>query len=241
LIPLSENLIQHLERSLKSAFNQPYVRLTRPSNRGSTEFQVQLSEDANTRRAYDNGGAGRVVLEIVTRRRVHSGFWFGFAAGFGQERSEKPSMRSASLPVFYNIGGELVPQFRADWDQEAALSGLSEHAQPHWHFVQRPERIERIVRTLAEVPGAVRDFNSGQESDLFLELADCGKFHFAMVSLWDEHDVSPHKRLFDSDDFPKWFEALTTYIAGQISYLVLRMPSPHREFEPAEVVGSENE
>lgn len=238
---MSESLIQQMEGSLKSAFKQPHVRLTRPSNRRSTEFRVQLNEDTNTRRAYDNRAVGCVVLEIVTRDDVHSGFWFGFAAEFAQQRSERLSLRNASLPVFYDIGGELVPQFRADWDQEDAQRRLTTHAQPHWHFVLSPERIERIVQTLSEVPGVTRDFAPERKSELFTGLADCGKFHFAMSSLWDEKGVLPLKTLFRSDDFPKWFDALTTYIAGQITYLVSRAPSPKREFEPGEVLCGKKE
>ena len=76
-----------------------------------------------------------------------------------------------------------------------------------------------------QAPDEIVEFLPQQTDDLFSGLADYGKIHFAMTTLWDEEDVPPPKRLFDSDDFPKWFAGLTNYIAGQIRYLVKKMPA----------------
>lgn len=166
-------------------------------------------------------------MEIMLPDRRHSTFWFGFVAAFRQEQSEKHSLQHASLPVFHEIAGELVPLFRAEWDQLAASSTNSEHAQPHWHFVQRPERIERVVlNSMAPSTDAVQDFSPPAESELFRGLVDCGRFHFAMTSLWEKSNNPPYKkRLFETDDFMLWFDSLTRYIAEEIGYLASLMPT----------------
>ncbi len=165
-------------------------------------------------------------MEIMLPNGRHSTFWFSFVAAFRQEQSEKHSLQHASLPVFYNIAGELVPLFRAEWDQLAASCTNSTHAQPHWHFVQRPARIERIVMDfMSSSSQTVREFAPDRESEVFPGLVDCGRFHFAMTSLWEKPDDTLYKkRLFDTDSFPKWFDSLTTYVAEQVAYLVSHMP-----------------
>ena len=46
-----------------------------------------------------------------------------------------------------------------------------------------------------------------------------------MTSLWEEKAIPPYmKRTFDADEFPKWFENLTQYIAEQVAYTVSHMP-----------------
>jgi hypothetical protein len=72
---------------------------------------------------------------------------------------------------------------------------------------------------------------------LFDGLVDCGQMHFAMTSLWEKDEQSSYKkRLFDTEEFPKWFESLTQYIAGEIAFIVRRMPlgdAPNvQEFNP---------
>src|ERR1039457_3132445 len=116
---------------------------------------------------------------------------------------------------------------------KGASDATSDHAQPHWHFVQSPKRIEGIVRALV---GETTEFSPEPENDIFAGIADCGKLHFAMTALWSDKRVSTHKELFDSADFPKWFASLTKYIAGQIAYVVSKSPpTPVREFAPAEM------
>jgi len=120
-----------------------------------------------------------------------------------------------------------------------AADQQSKHAQPHWHFVQSPQRIGDIARTLMRPSGETSEFSPEQTTELFSGLVDCGKFHFAMTSMWEKSETPPYKkRLFDSGDFPEWFKSLTNYIAGQIAYLVSHMPSEAapeaRAFLPAE-------
>lgn len=177
--------------------------------------------------AHEDDGSDPIVMEIMLPNGRHSTFWFSFVAAFRQEGSEKHSLQHASLPVFHDIAGELVPLFRAEWDQLAASCQDSTHAQPHWHFVQRPARIERVVLNLMRSStNAVHEFAPDEESEYLPGLVDCGRFHFAMTSLWESTDDPPYKkRLFDTDNFPKWFDNLTDYIAGQVNYLVSHMPA----------------
>jgi len=223
-VQYSQSLIKSLEDSLKSAFNQPYLRLKRrPSNPGAKFF---ISLESGSKIAQTDDGSEQVVVEILTAERHRSTVWFGFAAAFELADIGKYNLQHASLTVFYDIAGELTPLFRAEWDQLDASNTTSKHAQPHWHFVQSPERIEGIVRTFAKPSaGTLAEFAPEQKSELFAGLVDCGMFHFAMTSLWEKSEIPPYKkRLFDSDDFPKWFKSLTNYIADQIAYLVSHMP-----------------
>jgi hypothetical protein len=229
VVQYSNNLIQDLERSLGYAFHQRFLRLTRPpgTRQRPSEFHIRLDVDSRgspVTTALEDDGSEPLVMEIMLPGGRHSSFWFSFVAAFRQEQSEKHSLQHASLPVFHNIVGELVPLFRAEWDQLAASCTNSTHAQPHWHFVQRPARIESIV---LQHMGAstVRDFVPEETSEFLPGLVDCGRFHFAMTSLWEKTDEPGYvKRTFDTDDFPRWFENLTNYIAGQIDYLVSHMP-----------------
>jgi len=231
----SGRLVQSLEKSLRSAFNQPFLRLTRQSQKLG-DFYVQM--DDGTRTAQMDDSPNQMLVDIRTTDRKLSTFYVGFVALFVFAPTRKYSLQHASLSVFHDIVGELMPLFRADWDQLAALSENSTHAQPHWHFVQRPERIEGIVRTLMRSPSDTAEFAPEHKSGLFSGLVDCGKFHFAMTSLWEKDSVPPPKRLFDSDDFPGWFSGLTSYIADQIAYLVSIVPptatTVARAFNPNE-------
>lgn len=239
MVQSSEKLIQHLEKSLKLAFRQPSLRLTRPSRKSPPDFYVRLGEDLRrSRLAHEDDGSEPIVMEIMTPR--HSTFWFTFVAAFRQEQSEKPSLQHASLPVFHDIAGDLVPLFRAEWDQVAASCKNSTHAQPHWHFVQRPARIERVVLNLMRSSReTIREFVPDEKSEFLPSLVDFGRFHFAMTSLWEKTEEPPYKkRLFDTENFPKWFDNLTKYIAGQVEYLVSHMPEmatpTNRVFEPTD-------
>src|SRR5205807_10661737 len=124
-------------------------------------------------------------------------------------------------------GGELVPLFRAEWDRVASEDADSPHAQPHWHFVQSPRRVESVIRDLA----TTREFSGEGGGSLFACLADSGKIHFAMTRLWDGPNASCHKQGFESEGFVKWFDALARYIGGQISYVAKKYPSI-TEFRP---------
>jgi len=220
----SEKLIQWLERSLRSAFNQRDLVLTRTPKNAGGGFPVSLPPGHKTVQTDD--GWEYEIREILTDNGQPSNFYFGFVATFVMTTQKKYTLQDSSLIVFHDIG-ELTPLFRAEWDKQAA-SDASEHAQPHWHFMQRPEHIEGIVRMMSSSP---TEF-APEQTKLFAELADCGKFHFAMSTRWDEDNKPLYKRVFESDDFPKWFESLTIYIAGQIAYLVKKAPVTPKEFAP---------
>src|SRR4029077_8715717 len=173
---------------------------TKPKNPGAG-FHVRLENAPRNAQADD--GSEQKVADIVTVDRL----------------------QHASLAVFHDIVGEPIPLFPAEWDQLAASDEASRHAQPHWHFVQSPQRIGEIARTLMKPPGETSEFSSEQSTELFSDVVDFGKFHFAMTSMWEKNETPPYKkRLFGSSDFPKWFRSLTNYIAGQIAYLVSHMP-----------------
>ena len=224
-IEYSAPLIRSLEGSLKSAFNQPYLKLTtKPKNPGAG-FHIRLENAPRTAQADD--GSEQKVVDILTADRRSTTFSFGFIAAFVFSATHKYSLQHSSLTVFHDIAGEPVPLFRAEWDELAASDEASKHAQPHWHFVQSPQRIGGIARTLLKPSGeTTSEFSPEQQMELFSGLVDCGKFHFAMTSLWEKSEIPPYKkRLFDSGDFPKWFKNLANYIASQIAYLVSHMPS----------------
>lgn len=229
-VQYSGGLVQSLEHSLVSAFRRPETKLTtKPSNAGNS-FHVQLAY--GSRRAQRDDESEQDVLAIIIADHPISAFYFGFVAAFELGPTRKYFLAHASLSVFQDIIGELTPLFRAEWHQEAASDEKCKHAQPHWHFVQHPSRIERIVRALRRSPYELTDFVPEQESELFLEVADCGRLHFAMTSLWNKEDIMPPRRLFDSHDFPKWFRGLTQYIADQIAYVANVTPRRLEDFTP---------
>jgi hypothetical protein len=229
-IAYGESLVQALEKSLRSEFHQPHLRLTRKPTHAGSAFNVSLERGDRIVQMID--GTGQHVLEILIDEGTSSTFYFSVAATF-ELYTSKYALQHASISVFHDIyAGELTPLFRAEWDPRAASDSTSEHAQPHWHFVQSPKRIEGLVRTLISQP---REFQPEPESEIFAGLVDCGKFHFAMTSLLETQGRAPHKQLFDATAFPKWFASLTKYIAGQIAYIVAKAPAPPiREFTPTE-------
>ncbi|MBS1852458.1 MAG: hypothetical protein JST79_16245 [Acidobacteria bacterium] len=211
---------------------------TKPKNPGAG-FHVRLENAPRIAQADD--GSEQKVADILTTDRRTSPFSFGFVAAFVIAPTHKYALQHASLAVFHEIAGEPVPLFRAEWDKLAASDEISKHAQPHWHFVQSPERIGGIVRTLMTPSGGTtNEFTPESPMELlFPGLVDCGKFHFAMTSLWEKSETPPYKkRTFDSSDFPKWFKSLTGYVAAQIAYLVSHIPPEAtpvaRAFVPAE-------
>jgi len=222
-INYSSKLIQSLELSLRSAFNQPHLELTQKPHKPGGGFYVFLEK--GDRIAQTDDGGELTVLPILTSSGEVTTFYFAFVATF-RFFVRDYDLQHASLIVFHDIcAGELVPLFRAEWDYLAAADTTSKHAQPHWHFVQRPERIEGIVRALID-PSP--DFTAGEKSELFGGHVDYGKFHFAMTSLGRFQ-----KQVFQSDDFPKWFRSLTNYIAEQIDYLLSKTsPATTQDFVP---------
>ena len=146
MVEYTPKLVRRLEEILRSAFGQPSLILSAPPKRGGG-FHVTLA--AGLRTAYMDGGPEQEVAEIIVNQR-HSNFWFSFDAAFVValvDKVNKYELQDVGVGVFHNIAGELVPLFRADWHKLDAI-GNSGHAQPHWHFVQRPARIEGIVRIL---------------------------------------------------------------------------------------------
>jgi hypothetical protein len=230
-IPYNQSLVISLEKSLRSAFNQPNLRLLRKPAKPGTEFGITLETGDKIAQADD--GRQLPVMGIVTRDQTLTGFYFGFVGTF-EIRTSVYTLRHASISVFHDIlAGDLAPLFRAEWDHKAASDATSEHAQPHWHFVQSPGRISGFVRTLIS-PST--EFSPEAETDIFAGIADCGKIHFAMTSLLQSNNPLTYKELFQAADFVKWFANLTKYIADQIKYIVAKAPSA----SPAEFVPTES-
>lgn len=223
-IRYSQQLLLSLEASLRSAFNQRYLSLTRRPQIHSPAFSVELVDDGKYVEADD--GLTHRVLEMLTAQGQSTPFYFGFVAEFEVGAITRTHvLQHASLMVFHDIyAGVLTSLFRAEWDEKAACDTASEHAQPHWHFVQSPARIESIVRSVVSPDN---EFIPERESELFVG-PDCGRFHFAMASMWDKSKSPSYKHVFEAGDFPKWFASLTKYIAGQIAYLIKHAPVEQR-------------
>jgi hypothetical protein len=218
-IPYNNALVQSLEANLATAFNRPYLRLTRRPSKSGAVFRISL--EGGDRLAEPDEGYEQMVMRVYTSNRQPTTFYFTFEATFEIE-THKHSLQHASLTILHDLyAGELSPLFRADWDRKAASDRTSKHAQPHWHFVQRPERIEGIVRTVLSPP---QDFVAQKQTSVFAGLVDCGKFHFAMSPLWDRKNVLCHKQVFEYGDFRDWFASLTKYVADQIGYLISKAP-----------------
>lgn len=210
--------------TLRASFNQPLVDLGGKPERPGERFSLSLraGEDAST-----DDNPYQKVLRIQNSHRQPTPFSFGFTVDFAMKTNvHRHNLAHASITVYHELSFQRVELFRADWDQLDALDLESHHAQPHWHFVQNPSAIERIVRLLLAPPtNAVTDFRP-DSTEIFSGSADCGKFHFAMTSLWEPKETPPYrKRIFDANSFPRWFESLTIYIARQIEYLMSLMPS----------------
>lgn len=222
-VQYSRPLVSKLEKSLRAAFNPSTILNRKPENIG-TRFDVSLR---NGQPARTGDRPEQMLLPIVVPGRENTAFWFGFVANFEISIAEvrKFDLVHASLTVFHDIGSR-EPLFRAEWDHKDAV-GSSKHAQPHWHFVQSPESIEVLVRTLlAPASEAATEFVPDKESAFFSGIADCGRFHFAMTSLWEKSGTPPYrKKLFDSNDFPNWFDNLAIYIADQVSYILSHLPA----------------
>jgi hypothetical protein len=230
-IPYSQSLVISLEASLRSAFNQPDLRLSRKPGKPGTGFSVTL--ETGDKLAQSNDGRRLPVMGVVTTsEETAAAFYFGFVATF-EIQANAYTLQHASISVFHDIlAGDLAPLFRAEWDQKAASDITSEHAQPHWHFVQSPARISGFVRALI-TPST--EFSPEGETDIFSRIADCGKIHFAMTSLLQSGTPPTYKELFQAADFPKWFANLSKYIAAQIGYVIAKAPSaPPAEFVPTQ-------
>ena len=231
-VEYSQPLVRFLEDELRRTFGPSYLTLSRqPDSYNGNEFFVQLVDGRTTARL-DNGDEQRVI-EIANVGRDDT-FYLGFEAMFEFAGKKRYILKSMSLTVFHRVAQEIVPMFRAEWDRVHATDETAIHAQPHWHFVQTPERIERIVRSSLGPTSEISEFNSeAQRGTLFSGIADCGSFHFAMSSLWEKGDIPPLKRVFESDDVQKWFLGLTKYIAGQLTFLAGKMPKPDTQvFRP---------
>jgi len=209
VVHYSAGLIQRLEKILRATLNPHAVLTKNPHKVGP--FHISLANEE--KHAQTDNGSDYRVLEILSDGKP-TVFYFAFFAAFGLADSEKNVLLSSSLAVFHDIyAGELAPLFRAEWDYEAAVSPDSKHAQPHWHFVQSPARLEKIMRSASSEP---HDF-AVEPASLFTGLADCGKVHFAMTSL--------SKKAVFAGDFADWFEALATLIADQINYILRKAPA----------------
>ena len=227
-------LVTVLEGHLREAFNRQ-LTLTKPGGDRRRTGETRISVANPDREIVDDGGRVHRTKAIRGRENRESGFHVGFSGVFDYH-IETVCLQHVSLSVFYEIvDGEPVPFFRAEWDALAATDDASAHAQPHWHFVQSPSRIESIVKRLAS---GTMEFRAADDEDLFRGTLDLGRCHFAMASL-RPGSGRRYKEVFSSDDFAAWFRELVTYIAGQIDYVRSRSkPETVAEFAPSSRGGS---
>lgn len=215
----SKKLGQRLERTLRSAFN-PKAELTKPPKNPESGFRVEL---IGTKTAQIDDQWTQMVDKILIADDDQAEMYFGFVACFQPATPLQYYLSDASLSVFQGIIGEPTPLFRAEWHRQG-LSENSFHPQPHWDFSQTPGRIENIVRLFMRPPNEPSEFSPFVKSKIFSSLADCGRFHFAMTSMWRNSDQPPPKRRFETADFLEWFSGLADHTAKQIKYLADNMP-----------------
>jgi hypothetical protein len=227
----NESLVQSWESSLGSAFARPHIRLTRRSSRAVGRFNVVVDTGDRSFQAVDADES----LPVVALRTVDvpaQMFWFAFKASFDLWDQGRHLLEHASVALFQNLSvGELIPMFRAEWDSRAAGDSSSNHAQPHWHFVQGGAQIRAMFGRL-ETSGSERSTFDVETARLNLsdgvtELIDFSGFHFAMSPLWTSGAPGSHKQVFQSDvSLNAWFRNLTLYIADQLSYVSKRNRIP---------------
>ena len=113
--------------------------------------------------------------------------------------------------------------FRAEW--LSWKEGEDDHAQPHWHLVERGEwQVDSFQPTVQE---AVEDFvppephvSHGAES------VPLKHFHFAMASTWQSDDK--HRIMFDSEaHMAKWLGGCVSYIRNELAYLSKKTEKLH--------------
>jgi hypothetical protein len=210
-------------KSLREAFSQPTLNLTSPRDHRTPQFSINLTDGD---KLVPDDRYEHVLKHIRTPDSSDTSFYFGFTAKFGE--SKPRCLNHASLVVFCEVcAGELVPVIRAEWDAIAAYDGASPHAQPHWHFVQTPERIERIVAILSSHKG---DFVPDAPSNLFAHRAGYENCHFAMASLLDSK--TGHKETYSGTEFQNWFRNMTKHVAEQVLYVAEKAPGRLKEFNP---------
>ena len=213
-IAYKQKLVRVLEKDLQTAFN-PHLTLIKPTLGRKRTVELRVFIENWDREVEDDGGNVHYTKAILGADSLESDFYVSFLCIF-RHHVEGVCLQHVSLSIFYDlIAEELVPVFRAEWDALAASDAGSRHAQPHWHFVQSPSRIERIVKNFST---ARMEFSAPEDCGLFQEVIDLGRFHFAMASLWPKRGHS-HKEVFSADDFTAWFASLVEYVANQIDYI----------------------
>jgi hypothetical protein len=214
-----------MEKCLQEAFHQKYVKLNRQrSKKDASPFFITITQ--GTKQVQNGEISDQPVLEILDSKNESTGFYFGLVASFDTLGGGTSFfLKHISLTIFHDLLGIVIPFFRAEWD---ASDTKSDHAQPHWHFIQPFQHVETIVRRTLDIP---QEFTPSGEVSLFNEFADYGRFHFAMVRLWDKQNgESCLKQTFDSGEFSEWFHNLTLYISRQVEHLNKKFPEA---FNPA--------
>jgi hypothetical protein len=227
----STKLVREMEKCLSEAFRNYSVRLTQLTKHA--DAYVEISSAAKRIRRDD--GHEDLVIDVMTTENVSSGFLFGFRSIFEPYPGGGKALRDATLSIFQDLGIDSTPLFRAEWHQLGFDDDKAIHAQPHWHFVQSPKRIEEIIR-MATAPASEEPIEFGADRpDCFNESIDSTGFHFAMGSI--DKTERPFKYAFDTEEFIVWLRGLTRYVTGQIDYLVSHSQpvfSRPIEFRPVE-------
>ena len=176
-------------------------------------------------------GAG--VSNAITRERyaVHellekesTTYWLAISLYF-QFQAGKYRLESISLIVFKGsrFDDTKTPLLRAEWDCSDE-TGLSKHAQPHWHIYSAALNTKEGVGVSEfDKPLDVEPFspitNETTEFDETLQ-GEIDKFHFAMASKWHlEENFSLQEELNSVEALTRWIKGCINYIREQLSYL----------------------
>ena len=219
-----QSAVHTWERDLRAAFECPRLVLTRRPQLPVSSFTIEMAESSADTFVFEEDGSGRRAAAQVRTAGVSPNMWFfSFAARFDFWRATSGGravhrLEHASLSLSHRVStDDVLPSFRADWDPRAASDANSEHAQPHWHFTQLPERIEDVVRRANDAGGS---FEVPTEGSIFAGFCRVELMHFAMCAVWHRQKDGQTRLMFESDrSFNEWLGRLTRYVAGQLRYV----------------------
>jgi hypothetical protein len=227
----SEQLIQSWEMSLRSAFGQSQLRIDRKPSKAVGRFYVAVPA-AESYIARTGDDATQYLTNVRRDDIPPKTFWFSFKANFDlwtleQNKGRQHFLEHASICVYQRIADSgFIPMFRGEWDSRAAKDASSKHAQPHWHFVQRPEQFEYLFESGSPSPQEFAGEDAkANDIQKFGAVIDFSGFHFAMSPLWSPGVSLCQKQMFTSaKEVGAWFGSLTTYISDQLAYIVTKLP-----------------
>src|SRR5262249_54734166 len=128
------------------------ARLKRSPSASTTVFVSEfLLTDPSRFRRYgesDEEGGRPWTLAIVSFRQnaLENTVWCGLQLTFKHLYQKKYVLEAASFLLLLG-GTKLYPLLRAEWDYKDFSNKISQHAQPHWHVLVRPEPLPQETTT----------------------------------------------------------------------------------------------